>query len=227
MAAEVAQSVEHAAARMRRHEDVELAVGGAGDDRGRQRRVAAARDRQVTAVRLQQLGLLGEPEPEHQADQLPTLERARDVPGFVLDEDFLYPEAACQFPRSNQGRLSQAGAVDLGHGSVEVPQLIDEVGIAQAPSEGGAITVEECPVAQQRVRLVAVEAGTEVDSSGIVDREDTPDDMVAVVGVGVRATERPRIVGRRLETAAGADELRPDDRHLRLAIRRTNTRPGR
>ena len=96
--------------------DLERSVGGAGYDRGSQRGIAAARDGEwsVGAGRCADPAkALFDLEEQSDAHEMPSLVRAGDVAGLVLDEG--------SDPRLPGERCSRkAAAIDRGHALVEL-----------------------------------------------------------------------------------------------------------
>ena len=114
--AELVEPLEHERVGVDGDEDAERAPARGGDDRGRQRGVAAARDRELAALAgAGEAEPLGDLEADEDAEQVARLVRAGDVAGLVLDPDAAVrrePELPRQLVRPGERRHGEAVAVD-------------------------------------------------------------------------------------------------------------------
>ena len=118
--------------------------------------LAIARSRR--SARALRPSSLGDLELEQDAEQVPRLVRAGDVAGLVLDPDAAgsrEAEPVAELVAARERRDREAVAVDRGDAVVEPAHERAERLVADASVARDVVGVEERPVADERVRLVA------------------------------------------------------------------------
>ncbi len=209
--AQLLEPVQHERVGADRDEDAQRALARGRDDRRGERRVAAARDREVGPFR-RAAEPLGDFEIHEHAEQVAGLVRAGDVAGLVLDPDAARSgeaEPVAELVAAAERRHREAVAVDGGDALVEPADERAELRVADSARRGDVVGVEQLPVADERIRLRV--AGGEADTRRV---ERAMEDVVDVaVASRVRAPERKRLTGIGLGVAAGADETADRRRH--------------
>ena len=187
-----------------RHEDVQPSPAGRGHDGGRERRVAAARDREVAAR-----ARAARPRRSATSSQSRTPNRWRalcepeTLPVSSLTQTPPAPEkpsAVAQLVASRERRDAEAVAVHRATRSSSGGRARRN-SHRRRPRRGDVIGVEQRPVAHERIR----------STSPAGNRSAAGRARAAARGrrrrpAGVRAAERVRVVRRRARAAAGADE---------------------
>ncbi len=137
--------------------------------------------------------------------------RPGHVPRLVLDPHSARgsePEALGEGVGGAERRHGESPPVHGGHGLVELLDLLHVLGVGHPVGPGEVVGVEELPVADERVGLLALGES----DPGRIQRPDH--DVVDVVpGRRPRAPEGLRVVRRRPEAACGADDRGRKVRH--------------